>query len=207
MTDLDYTALLLIIDRSGSMADIRDDMVGGLTTMLADQATRPGLLTVDLVTFDDQIELVQTMAAVSAVTIELEPRGSTALFDAIGISVQRFGAALKALPEHARPGTVQVVVVTDGEENASREYTASAVRSLVTAQGEKYNWDFVFLGANQDAVLAGAELGFDGASSMTFGAAGDQVQAMSGSLSRYVGDVRSKTKRGFTDDERTEAAR
>ena len=189
------------------MASIRGDMVGGLSTMLADRAAKPGLLTVDVVTFDDQIELAHTMADASSVTIELEPRGSTALFDAIGIAVQGFGAALTKLPEHARPGTVQVIVVTDGDENASREYTAPAVRALVTKQTEKYNWDFVFLGANHDAVLAGAALGFDAGSSLTYSASGDEVQAMSQSLSRYVSDVRRKKKRDFTDDERTGAVR
>ncbi|TFC42641.1 VWA domain-containing protein [Cryobacterium sp. TMT1-21] len=205
MTDPNYTALLLVIDRSGSMSSIRDDMVGGLTAMIAEQAAGPGLLTVDIVTFDDEIEHTHTLADPATVSVELEPRGMTALHDAIGVAVTGFGQTLRALPEHARPDTVQVVVVTDGGENASHEYTAAAVRALVTQQTREYSWDFVFLGANQDAVLTGADLGFDADSSMTFAAASDEVAALSVNLGRYVTDVRKKDKRGFTSEERTEA--
>ena len=207
MTDPNYTALLLVIDRSGSMSSIRDDMVGGLTAMLTDQAAQPGLITVDIFTFDDVIEHRCGMANPNEVTIELEPRGMTALYDAIGIAVTSFGQALTALPEHARPETVQVVVVTDGAENASLEYTAEAARALISQQTEVYKWDFVFLGANQDAVLTGSALGFDADSSLTFDAAADQVEAMSSHLGRYVTDVRRKEKHGFTPDERAESIR
>ena len=187
------------------MSSIRDDMVGGLRTLLAQQAAEPGMLTVDVLTFDDVLEVTHTMADPASVVVELDPRGSTALFDAIGFGVQGFGKLLSDLPEHARPGTVQVVVVTDGHENASREFTADAVRQLVTQQKEKYGWDFVFLGANQDAVLTGGRLGFDRDSSMTFNAAPEAVEVMNASLSRYVGDVRKRNKRGFSDDERHSA--
>ena len=202
MTDPNYTALLLVIDRSGSMSSIRDDMVGGLTTMLAEQMAEPGLLTVDIVTFDDKVELQCSLANPKNVVIALEPRGSTALFDAVGQSVNGFGQVLAALPEHARPETVQVIVVTDGHENASQEYRASEVRKLVTRQKEEFNWDFVFLGANQDAVLSGESMGFDRGSSMTFAAGKGGVDSMNLSMGRYMKDVRSKTKRDFLEAER-----
>ncbi|WP_051973695.1 vWA domain-containing protein [Cryobacterium sp. MLB-32] len=202
MTDPNYTAMLLVIDRSGSMTGIRDDMVGGLTTMLAEQAAEPGMLTVDIVTFDTEIETQCSLADPKSVTIQLDPRGATALFDAIGQSVTGFGRVLAALPEHARPETVQVVVVTDGDENSSREFSLDAVRALVTRQKEQYSWDFMFLGANQDAVLSGENLGFDAGSSMTFVASADAVSNMSASMGRYVKDVRGKTKRMFDDEER-----
>lgn len=205
MTDPNYSALLLVIDRSGSMAGIRDDMVGGLTTMLAEQAAEPGLLTVDIVTFDTEIETQYSLAEPKDITISLEPRGATALFDAIGQSVTSFGRVLAALPEHARPETVQVVVVTDGEENSSREFGLDAVRALVKQQKEQYSWDFMFLGANQDAVLSGERLGFDADSSMTYTAGAEAVSNMSASMGRYVTDVRGKSKRGFDDDERLSA--
>ncbi|MCW4386336.1 VWA domain-containing protein [Salinibacterium sp. SYSU T00001] len=205
MTDPNYTAMLLVIDRSGSMSTIRDDMVGGLNAMIAEQAKRPGLLTLDVVTFDDVIEWQCSMADATATTISLDPRGMTALFDAIGVSVTEFGRALAALPEHARPETVQVVVVTDGHENSSREYGAGAVRALVSQQQEKYGWDFVFLGANQDAVLTGESLGFAADSSLTYTTDAAAVGAVSANLSRYVSDVRSKSKRGFSAEERRAA--
>ena len=202
MTDPNYTAMLLVIDRSGSMAGIRNDMVGGLTAMLADQAAEPGLLTVDIVTFDTEIELQCSLADPRDVTITLDPRGATSLFDAIGQSVTAFGRVLAALPEHARPETVQVVVVTDGEENSSREFGLDAVRALVTRQKEQFNWDFVFLGANQDAVFSGQRLGFDAGSSMTFAVVPEAVTNMNASVGRYIKDVRGKRKRMFDADER-----
>lgn len=206
MTDPNYTALLLVIDRSGSMSSIRDDMVGGLTAMLAEQAAEPGLLTVDIVTFDDEIDHTHILADPATISIELDPRGMTALHDAIGVAVTGFGQTLRGLPEHARPGTVQVVVVTDGGENSSGEYSSDAVRALIARQTQQYGWDFVFLGANQDAVLTGAALGFDADSSMTFAAAPGEVAAMSVNLGRYVTDVRKKDKRAFSFEERSEAA-
>lgn len=206
MTDPNFTALLLVIDRSGSMQTIRDDMVGGLEALLAEQAALPGLLTVDIVTFDTEIELQVSQAAASDVKIVLEPRGATALYDAVGVAVTGFGSLLAGLPEHARPGVVQVVVVTDGEENSSREWSAPGVKALVRQQSEDYGWDFVFLGANQDAVLTGHALGFDADSSMTFAAASEAVGEMNVSLSRYVSSVRAKDKVGFTAEERRKSA-
>ena len=202
MTDPNYTAMLLVIDRSGSRAGIRDDMVGGLTAMLADQAAEPGLLTVDIVTFDTEIEQQCSLADPKDVTITLDPRGATSLFDAIGQSVTGFGRVLAALPDHARPETVQVVVVTDGEENSSREFNLDAGRAMVTRQKEQFNWDFVFLGANQDAVFSGQRLGFDAGSSMTFAVAPEAVSNMNASVGRYIKDVRGKRKRMFDADER-----
>ncbi|WBM80901.1 VWA domain-containing protein [Cryobacterium breve] len=201
-TDPIYAAMLLVIDRSGSMWGIRDDMVGGLTAMLAEQAGEPGRLTVDIVTFDTEIERQCSLADPAEVTVVLEPRGATALFDAIGQSVADFGRVLAAMPEEARPDTVQVVVVTDGEENSSVEFDVGAVRALVTRQKEQFSWDFVFLGANQDAVFAGERLGFDAGSSMTFAPGAEAVSLMSVSVSRYVKDVRGKRKRGFDAEER-----
>lgn len=206
MTDPNYSALLLVIDRSGSMHDIRDDMVGGLEQLLADQRAQPGLLTVDVVIFDDEVEWLYSMADPSAVRVVLDPRGGTALYDAIGMSLQRFGHDLAALPEHARPDTVQVVIVTDGFENSSREYTAATVRALITQQTETYGWDFVFLGANQDAVLTAQELGIAADSALTYAPSSDAVGSMGKSASRYVTDVRGKRKQGFTEGERDGAA-
>ena len=207
MTDPNYTAMLMVIDRSGSMAGIRNDMVGGLNTMLKDQMAEPGVLTVDVVSFDNEIEFQCSLADPKDVVISLEPRGGTALFDAVGVAVNRFGGILEGLPAHARPGKVQVIVVTDGEENSSREYNLQAVRTLITQQKEKFNWDFVFLGANQDAVLTGTTMGFDAGSSMTYDAGSEGVTSMAGSVGRYVKDVRADKKQMFLMEERAAAAK
>lgn len=199
------TALLLVIDRSGSMRGIRDDMIGGLRGMLDAQAALPGRATVDIVVFDTEVELQCSMVDIAEASIQLEPRGSTALHDALGHSITGFGAALDALPQALRPDVVQVIVVTDGHENASRRYSAARVRELV-AEKKAADWDFVFLGAGQDAVLTGTRLGFDAGSSMTFTAKGEQVGGMSEALDRYVRDVRMSKKQLFLEAERLAAA-
>lgn len=205
MTDPNYTALLLIVDRSGSMADIKSDMEGGLGALLAEQKQMPGLLTVDLYTFDTDIDHVYALSAPEKVNVAIEPRGGTALYDAIGQGVTEFGRTLSGMPEHARPDTVQVIVVTDGQENSSREYRLSTIRDMVTLQKEQYNWDFVFLGANQDAVMNGVELGFDAGSSMSFNPAAGGIDATSKNMSRYMTDVRRKQKKLFLAEERISA--
>ncbi|WP_375388358.1 VWA domain-containing protein [uncultured Amnibacterium sp.] len=207
MTDSNHSALLLIVDRSGSMESIRDEMVGSLTTLLRDQAQQPGLLTVDVVTFDDRIETTQVQADPSTIEIELAPRGMTALLDAIGIGVSEFGGRLAALPEHARPGTVLVVVATDGHENAIREWQPSAIKGLLDQQREQYGWDFVFLGANQDAITTGASLGFAADSALDFDADAQAVAPAMASLSAYVSANRSGRRGSFTQEDRRNASR
>lgn len=206
MTNPDYTALLLIVDRSGSMASIRDDMVGGLESLLAQQAKQPGQLTVDIVAFDDRVEHQATFADPSTVRVELEPRGMTALLDALGESLEGFRSALEAMPQHARPDTVQVVVVTDGHENASTKWSLPRVNRLVTELTAELGWDFVYLGAGQDAIEVGRGLGFDAGSSMAWEASSDAVDASSASLNRYITDVRGKSKKDFARAERMMAA-
>lgn len=206
MTNPDYTALLLIVDRSGSMGSIRDDMVGGLETLLAKQAQQPGQLTVDIVAFDDRVEHQATFADPATVRLELEPRGMTALLDALGESLEGFRSALNAMPEHARPDTVQVVVVTDGQENASKTWTLPRVNRLVTELTAELGWDFVYLGAGQDAIEVGRGLGFDPGSSMAWDASSDAVGASNESLNRYINDVRGGSKKEFVRAERLMAA-
>lgn len=205
MTDPNYTAMLLVIDRSGSMSSIRDDMIGGVTQLLNEQAAQPGLLTVDVVTFDNIVEWQHSFADPANVQIELVPRGSTALYDALGGAIAHFGQKLADLPEHARPGVVTVAVVTDGYENASTEWTARAVSDAVTRQRDAYGWDFVFLGANHDAALTAASIGIDADASLDFSADASSVAASASHLSRYVGDVRRGTRTGFTSEERRSA--
>jgi hypothetical protein len=205
MTDPNYTALLLVVDRSGSMNQIKSDMESGLNALLTEQRALPGLLTVDLFTFDTEIKHVWKLANSPDLNVQIHPRGSTALLDAIGIAVTEFGRTLAELPEHARPSTVQVVVVTDGLENASVEYNLVQVREMLRLQQETYGWDFVFLGANQDAVLTGTSLGFDAGSSMTFAAGAAGVDATTKGMGRYMSDVRMKQKKAFLAEERRAA--
>lgn len=206
MTDPTYTALLLVIDRSGSMQAIRDDMVGGLESLLAQQAALPGRLTVDIVAFDDFVEHQAAFADPAAVRVQLEPRGMTALLDALGDSLEGFRSALSAIPAHAQPATVQVVVVTDGHENASTRWTGERVNRLITGLADELGWDFVYLGAGQDAIAVGRDLGFDPGSSMAWDVDANAVHASSLSVGRYLSDVRRGEKKEFDRSERVMAA-
>ena len=206
MTDSTYTALLLIIDRSGSMQAIREDMVGGLESLLAQQAALPGRLTVDIVAFDDEVEHQATFADPTTVRVQLEPRGMTALFDALGDSLEGFRSALSAMPAHAQPATVQVVVVTDGHENASKRWTHDRANQLITGLTDELGWEFVFLAAGQDAIAVGRDLGFDPGASLAWDVDADAVQASSLSVGRYLTDVRAGRKKEFDRSERVMAA-
>lgn len=189
MTNADYTALLLIVDRSGSMADIAEDMEGGIRTLLDEQAAQPGRLTVDFVRFDDKYEHVAKLADPAKVKVKISPRGSTALLDAVGRAVTEFGETLAAMPEEERPGTVLVAIVTDGLENASKEWTGAAVKALVEQQTADYSWTFTYLGANQDAISVAHHIGINPSAALTYGTA--DVAAMATSLSGYVTTTRS----------------
>lgn len=159
MTKENYTHLTLVVDRSGSMTSVLTDAQSGIDTLLEEQFALDLPFTLSLIEFDTEISNVATMTK-SRPEYKLKPRGFTALFDAIGKGITQTGAHLRALPEDERPGTVLFVIVTDGYENASREYSGNAIKKLVEEQREKYNWQFQFIGADESA-LQGQALGFN----------------------------------------------
>lgn len=186
MTNPNYTALLFVIDESGSMWNIAQDMQGGIKTLLEEQGKLDGKLTVDVAYFDDGFRYPVSMATVSEARIEIIPDGLTALHDAIVRASTQFGKTLAELAEDERPGTVMVIVVTDGLENSSKESTKDDVKALITKQQDEYNWNFVFLGANQDAVLAGEAFGLRKGASLTYHANSIGVANASTLLSNYA---------------------
>lgn len=165
MTDPNYVHRIIVADISGSMREILDGMRSGYREFIAMQrqllADMPGMrMTVSLWQFDTIVERAFSFASLDEVDgWLLEPRGWTALHDAVCMSVIQEGKDLAALPEDRRPGQVSLLVVSDGKENSSREHTGDQARELVTHQRDVYNWDVTFLGANMNAALAGAELG------------------------------------------------
>lgn len=208
MTNPDYTHLLLIADRSGSMSNIADDMNGGITTLLAEQAAEPGTLRVDLWTFDRIVEHIVKAGRATDVPKEvIVPRGSTALNDAVGQAVTELGESFAALSENKRPGKVVVVIVTDGEENSSREWRAEQVRALVEKQQDTYSWQFVFLGANIDSFATAGGYGIGRSGTMDFAASSAGVAnafaASSASLRSYRGGATSSIS--YDDDDREAA--
>lgn len=192
MTNPDYTALLFIIDRSGSMYSIRTDMEGGITTLLKDQEEIEGKVTVDFAYFDDKFIYEDKMLALTAAAPKINPRGGTALNDAIVRASTEFGASLAALPEEERPGKVLVVIVTDGQENSSRESTTADVKNTIETQQSEFNWNYVFLGADENAVLTASNFGIQRGSAMRYTASADGVATASAGLSTYTRDFRTK---------------
>lgn len=160
----DYTHIAIILDRSGSMSSIRNDVVGGFNKFLEDQQKVPGRCTVTLVQFDtaNPYEIMRDMEDIKAVQPlgdDYAPRGGTPLYDAIGRGIVNTGEKLRTLAEGDRPGKVIFVILTDGEENSSKEYTKDKIALMTKEQTDKYKWQFVYLGANQDAMAVGQGVG------------------------------------------------
>jgi len=191
MTNPDYTALLFIIDRSGSMTTIKSDMEGGINGVLEEQKKLPGEVTVDVAYFDNELIYDEKFLSLESASIVIKPRGMTALHDAIVSSTTTFGDALSQLPEEDRPGNVLVIIVTDGHENSSKEAKISDVKSIITQQQDVYGWNFLFLGANQDAMATGDTFGLRGGSTMTYQATAAGTMDASNLIGRTISSARA----------------
>lgn len=204
MTDSTYTDITVILDRSGSMQAIKSDTEGGLNAFVAEQREAEGTCRISLVQFDDRYETVYTAKPVAdAPATRLHPRGMTALLDAVGRAVTETGERLAALVEDERPGTVIIVIVTDGLENSSHEWTREQVFEAVTRQTNDYGWTFTYIGANQDAIAVGSSLGVPTTSSLTFDPTkvGDVFAGTSAAVLR----TRGGQSYGYTEAERSAA--
>ena len=151
-----HTEIAFILDRSGSMASMVEPAIAGFNSLLSEQQTLPGSARFSLVLFDDHYEVPVASMPIAEVqplnTNTYQPRGSTALLDAIGRTIDELGARLANAPEAERPGQVLVAILTDGEENASRQFTWKDISDRIRHQTDVYQWRFLFLGANQDAI-------------------------------------------------------
>jgi Mg-chelatase subunit ChlD len=201
MTNSDNTVIVVVLDRSGSMVSIKSDTEGGFNAFMAEQAKQPGNVLVTLAQFDTEYEIVYTDKPISEVPkLDLRPRGATSLLDAIGLTVVATGERLAALQEDERPAHVIVLVMTDGLENSSKEWTKEKVFELVKQQTDDYSWVFIFMGANQDAIAEGAKMGFSGDSSLTYDSA--NVSQAVQNTSNLVGRVRAGGQAVYTAVER-----
>lgn len=157
------TEIVFILDRSGSMAHLEEDTIGGYNSFLKKQKNEEGEATVTTVLFDDRYEIVHNNADIKKVNMltrkDYYARGMTALLDAIGKTISLVGNRHKLSPQSLVPGKTLVVIITDGYENASREYNMHDIKAIVKRQKEKYNWEFIFLGANIDAIAAAGDIG------------------------------------------------
>ena len=163
--------IIFVVDRSGSMARIAEDMRGGFKTFIAKQKETPGECKVSLARFDDAYEMVFEAKPLGEVPdLELEPRGHTALYDAVGRTIQAVGQRLAKTPEDQRPSHVLFVIITDGQENASSEYNREKVMQMITHQREKYSWEFTFLGADLNALDVAQGMGILRANAVMYSA-------------------------------------
>jgi uncharacterized protein YegL len=149
------TEIVCIVDRSGSMRSFVDDTIGGFNEFLGNQREEPGEAQLTLVLFDHEYTVVHDGVPLMNVPPldrkTYRVRGQTALHDAIGRAIQTVGTRLANTPDQERPDKVLVMILTDGQENASVEYGHQQVRDLIERQRDKYSWEFVYLGANQDS--------------------------------------------------------
>lgn len=216
---MNLTDITVVLDRSGSMATIAEDVVGGLNTFIAGQQQVEGEARFSLVQFDDGYDVVHFNVPMRDVPLltprDFVPRGTTALLDAIGRTIVGLDARLAALPAEQRPSRIIVVVQTDGHENASREFTRAQVFELIrqreqagAATSGAPVWEFVYLAANQDAIHAGGDIGFMAAKSVDFDAEGGSVRDMHAVLSRKIARARVESvDLQYTPDERAQTRR
>ena len=204
MTNADLTHIYFLLDRSGSMESIRSDTEGGFDAFVRDQRALGGDCRITLAQFDDHYEEVyRDVPAADVPPLRLEPRGTTALLDSIARLVNDAGTRLAALPEDERPGSVVVGIMTDGHENASREFTHAQVKALIERQTNDYKWQFLYLGADQDAIEVGASIGVARAHAVTYSRGRTtEVMAMT---SRNVGAYRRARAAGASADQASAA--
>jgi len=157
------TEIVFILDRSGSMAGLEDDTIGGFNAMIEKQKREPGEAFVSTVLFDNVSEVIHDRVDIQKVEPmtrkDYHVRGCTALLDAVGNAIHHIGNIHKYAREEDRPEKTLFVITTDGMENASRQYSYADLKRMIQRQKEKYGWEFIFLGANIDAAREAARFG------------------------------------------------
>ena len=207
------TDITIILDRSGSMEDRRSDAIGGFNALVDDQKVQPGVTALSLVQFDTSYEVSFTAKPpVDAPPLTMEtytPAGGTALLDAMAKTIHATGQRLAAMAEADRPQKVIVVVITDGEENSSRQFTYPQVNEMIGHQRDVYKWEFIFVGTNQDAIASASKIGIQPGSALTYGTSGRAARAAMSAVSVSLserqagdsGDFSPATRMAVLDDD------
>ncbi|GHU61789.1 hypothetical protein FACS189445_4150 [Spirochaetia bacterium] len=188
------TEIIFLLDRSGSMADLTNDTIGGFNGFIKKQAEM-GETRLTTVLFDDHYEILHNGINAADVRItdkEYFTRGCTALLDAIGKTIADAKKRIKALPEDEKPGKVIFVITTDGLENASREFTYGVIKEKIEKQAKKHGWEFIFMGANIDVAKESKSLGIKADHAFKFTADHAGVCAMFASVGNMTMAIRNK---------------
>lgn len=202
----DLTELVMILDMSGSMHSLRDDTIGGYNTLIDEQKKEEGDACVTTVLFNNNYFMIHDRTDIKDVKPLTEkeyiPSGMTAMLDAVGMAITSVGKALATLPEEERPGKVMVTIITDGYENASKEYTWDIVKAMIKEQREKYSWIFTFIGADIDTMGVSSNLGIDSRLAKTYTKSGYGAQSVYMSVSKAMKKTRA-SKDSLSMDELT----
>lgn len=186
MARANHDEIVLIVDRSGSMGKIRDDTIGTLNTFLESQRNVEGrTASLTVVLFNDKYEVLHDGVEIGDVAFDTKnyiPAGTTAFLDAIGKAIDVVGGRLENMPEDQRPEKVIVAIMTDGLENASKEYTRKQIKEKIKHQSDTYGWIFEFLGANIDVVSEAGDIGIDKTRTVSFVATPDGVRDLGKTL-------------------------
>lgn len=174
------TEIVFILDRSGSMSGLEGDTIGGYNAMLEKQKGAPGDALISTVLFDDSVEIIHDRLDVKGLAQitdnEYYVRGTTALLDAIGGAIHHIGNIHKYAREEDRPENTVIVITTDGMENASHQYSYDRVKKMIERQKAKYGWEFIFLGANIDAIEVAGRFGIGADRASNYHADGEGTQ-------------------------------
>lgn len=175
------TEVIFLLDRSGSMSGLEKNTIKGFNAFIESQCQVKGETTVTTVLFDDQYEILANGVPAKQAKLtdnDYYVRGTTALLDAVGKTILDVGYRLSKAREDEKPGKVIVVITTDGMENASNEFTYKKVKDLIKHQQEKYQWEFIFLGANIDAAKEAGCIGINTENAYNFEASTSGVEIM-----------------------------
>ena len=202
-TPMPVTEIAFILDRSGSMSSVTESAIAGFNRFLRDQqaadaADAEGIARLTLVLFDDRYEVpvdnIPVSEAVELDTTTYVPRGTTALLDAIGTTIRNVRRRHKALPQAERPEKVIFAIFTDGLENASRRHTWQDIAARIEKRREKDGWEFLFLGANQDAIATAAQMNIRARDAATYHSSAEGTLHAKAAFSRKVSSLRAGSK-------------
>ena len=191
----DLTELLMILDMSGSMYSLRDDTIGGYNSLIEEQKKEEGSAIVTTVLFNDSYSVVHDRVDINDVkpmtSADYVPQGTTAMLDAVGKAITSIGQKLAEMPEEQHPSKVMVTIITDGYENASREYSWDVIKAMIKEQREKYSWIFTFIGADIDTMSVSNNLGIDSRLSKSYTKSVDGSNSVYKSVSKAMKRVRA----------------